>query len=80
MCQAEPELAAEVQRWLDQADAADAEEDAAVGPDWRGDEMPAWMRDKQRRLERIRAARVELEAEAKTAEAAKPDPGIKLVS
>jgi transposase len=77
MCQAEPELAAEVQRWLDQADAADATEDAALGPDRRGDEMPAWMRDKQRRLERIRAARAELEAEAKAAEAAKPDPGSK---
>jgi transposase len=77
MRQAEEELAAEVQRWLDQADAADVEEDATLGPDRRGDEMPAWMRDKQRRLERIRAARAELEAEARAAEAAKPDPGIR---
>ena len=77
MRQAEEELAAEVQRWLDQADAADVEEDATLGPDRRGDEMPAWMRDKQRRLERIRAARAELEAEAREAEAAKPDPGIR---
>ena len=77
MCQAEQELAAEVQRWLARADAADAEEDAALGPDRRGDETPAWMRDKRRRLERIRAAKAELEAEAMAASAAKPDPGTK---
>jgi hypothetical protein len=39
--------------------------------------MPAWMRDKQRRLERIRTAKAELEAEARAAEAARPDPGTK---
>jgi transposase len=77
MCEAEQELAAEVQRWLARADAADTEEDAALGPDRRGDETPAWMRDKRRRLERIRAAKAELEAEARAAEAAKPDPGTK---
>src|SRR5918998_2630942 len=51
---AEAGLAAEVERWLAQAEEADAEEDAALGAARRGDEMPAWMRDKQRRLERIR--------------------------
>ena len=74
---AEADLAAEVEGWLAQAEGADAEEDAALGADRRGDEMPAWMRDKQRRLERIRAAKAELEAEARAAEAAKPDPGCK---
>jgi transposase len=74
---AEAELAAEVAGWLTQAEGTDAEEDAALGADRRGDEMPAWMRDKQRRLERIRAAKAELEAEAQAAEAAKPDPGTK---
>ena len=49
---AEAELAAEVEGWLAQAEGADAAEDAALGADRRGDEMPAWMRDKQRRLER----------------------------
>lgn len=77
MVQAETGLAAEVQAWLEQAGAADDAEDAAHGPDRRGDERPAWMRDKQRRLARIRAARAELEAEAKAREAAKPDPGTK---
>src|SRR5690242_20729352 len=74
---AEAELAAEVEGWLAQAEGADATDDAALGADRRGDEMPAWMRDKQRRLERIRAAKAELEAEARAAEAARPDPGTK---
>jgi transposase len=77
MCKAEPELAAEVQHWLDQATTADADEDASLGQDRRGDEAPEWMRSKQARLARIRAARAELEAEAKAAEAAKSDPGAK---
>jgi transposase len=74
---AEADLAAEVEGWLTQAEGTDAEEDAALGADRRGDEMPAWMRDKQRRLERIRAAKAELETEARAAEAARPDPGTK---
>ncbi len=40
----------------------------------RGDELPEWVRNKQRRLENIRAARAALEAEAKAAAAAKPGP------
>ncbi|OYW09996.1 MAG: IS5/IS1182 family transposase [Rhodospirillales bacterium 12-71-4] len=65
MMSQEPKLAAEVQSWLDQADAADAAEDAQHGAGRRGDEMPDWMADKQRRLARIRAAKAQLEAEAK---------------
>ncbi len=65
MVQQEPKLAAEVASWLDQADAADAAEDAQHGADRRGDETPDWMADKQRRLETIRAAKAQLEAEAK---------------
>ena len=74
---AEAELAAEVEGRLAQAEGADAAEDAALGADRRGDEMPAWMRNKRRRLQRIRAAKAELEAEARAAEAARPDPGCK---
>ncbi len=33
----------------------------------RGDEMPAWVADKSKRIEKIRAAQAELEAEAKAA-------------
>lgn len=76
MVQQEPKLAAEVQGWLDQAAAADAAEDAEHGADRRGDEMPDWVADKQRRLARIRAAKAQLEAEAAGTDTPDPDgPG-----
>src|SRR6187200_3565975 len=62
----EAELQAEVERWLRAAEAADAEEDKLYG-DKRGDEMPDWVADKQKRLEKIREAKAALEAEAKAA-------------
>jgi transposase len=62
----EAELAAEVDRWLKAAEAADTTEDKRYG-DRRGDEMPDWVADQQKRLEKIRAAKAELEAEAKAA-------------
>jgi transposase len=61
------ELEAEVASWLDAAAAADASEDAAFGRDKSGEEMPDWVADKQRRAEKIRAAKVELEVEARAA-------------
>ena len=64
----EAELQAEVDRWLVAAEAADAEEDKLYGQK-RGDEMPDWVADKQRRLEKIRKAKAELEGEAKAAAA-----------
>ena len=73
---AETDLAAEVKGWLAQAERTDAAEDAALGAERRGDEMPGWMRDRRRRLERIRAAKAELEAETRAATAARLDPGI----
>jgi transposase len=63
----EAELKAEVDSWLAAAEAADAEEDKAFGKDKRGDEMPAWVADKQKRLAKIREAKAALEAEAKAA-------------
>ena len=66
MKQREAELKAEVDRWLKAAEAADAEEDKLYG-DRRGDEMPDWVADKAKRLEKIRAAKAELEAAAKAA-------------
>jgi transposase len=62
----EAELRAEVDRWLAAAEAADAAEDKLHGVK-RGDELPDWVADKQKRLEKIRAARAELEVEAKAA-------------
>ena len=63
----EAELEAEVgNRWLTAAAAADAEEDRLYG-DKRGDEMPDWVADKEKRLAKIRVAKAELEAEARAA-------------
>jgi transposase len=71
MVEREKELAAEVARWLDAAAAADAEEDRQFGVAKGGDELPAWVADKQQRLRKIRAAKAALEAEAKAAAEAK---------
>jgi len=67
MAQAEAALAAEVEGWLAKATAADATDDAAHGADRRGDELPDWVADRQARLERLRAAKAALEAEARAA-------------
>jgi len=69
---AERELAAEVQTWLDRAGREDAAEDKTHGADRRGDELPDWAADKQRRLAKIREAKALLEAEA-AADADTPD-------
>jgi len=66
MKQREAELQAEVARWLKAAEAADAEEDKLYG-EKRGDELPDWVADKEKRLQKIRAAKAELEAQAKAA-------------
>ena len=74
MVSAEADLAREVAEWLARAQQEDADEDAEHGSTRRGDEPPDWMRDKQARLARIRAAKAELEAEARQADAARPPP------
>ena len=70
MCKRQAELQAEVDGWLQAAEAADAAEDKAFGADRRGDEMPDWVADKQARLAKICQAKAELEAEAKAKAAA----------
>lgn len=65
MREAERKLAAEVAAWFAKAEATDQAEDAERGADRRGDEMPDWVADKVARLERLRAAKAALEAEAK---------------
>ena len=69
----ETELRAEVARWLEAAEAADAQEDKLHGASRRGDEMPGWIADKQKRLAKIREAREALEAEAAAAATAKAE-------
>lgn len=86
MKKAEAELSREVAGWLETADGVDAEEDARLGADRRGDEMPDWMADKAKRLAKIRQAKAVLEAaaraeaqskEATEAASAKKRPGRK---
>lgn len=62
---AERELESEVKRWLERAEAEDAQEDREFGADRRGDELPEWVKDKAERLKRIRAAKQALEEEAR---------------
>lgn len=64
MKQREPELAAEVQKWLEQAAASDAAEDEALGEQRRGDELPEWVVNKQKRQAKIQEAMAALEADA----------------
>jgi transposase len=61
----EPKLQAEVSEWFSRAEQIDAAEDAEHGSDRRGDEPPEWLKNRQRRLEKLRQAKAELEAEAR---------------
>lgn len=74
MKKTEADLQAEVQRWFAEADRIDREEDELYGADKSGDELPAWVSDKQERLKRIQKAKAELEAEAKAEAEREPDP------
>src|SRR5262252_5557997 len=65
MKKAEVDLQAQVKAWFDEAERQDREEDALYGEDKSGDEMPAWVSDKQELLKRLQQAKAELEAEAK---------------
>src|ERR1043165_969032 len=73
MKKAEKELEGEIENWFAKAEVVDREEDEQYGHDRRGDELPDWVKDKQKSLEKIRHAKAELEAVAKAAKAA-PDP------
>ncbi len=70
MVRAEAEPAAEVDRLVADAERIDAVEDAAYGPDRRGDELPAELRRRTDRLAVIRKAKAALEAEHGAVQAA----------
>jgi hypothetical protein len=59
---------------LDRAKSADEAEDRQHGRERRGDELPEWVADKQRRIGEIREAREALEAGARAAGKAAPEP------
>jgi len=58
----EREIEEAIEGYLRQAEATDREEDEVYGPKQRGDEMSGGLRSRQRRLEKIRRALVELPA------------------
>lgn len=58
-------LQAEIDKLLENADRTDAEQDAALGSR-RGDELPAELKRRQDRIEKIQEAKARLEAEAQT--------------
>src|SRR3984885_10298086 len=66
MKEAEPRLAAEVQRWFAEAAQTDKAEDRRFGASKRGEEMPEWMANKEKRLEKIRTAKAALGAESRS--------------
>jgi len=75
MLEKEKQLKAEVQQLLEQAEAADLEEDARHGKDRRGDELPAELARRETRLKKIREAKRALAARAREkAEAEGSDP------
>jgi transposase len=76
MKESERALEQKVKALLEQARQADAREDAEYGKDMRGDELPTELSRASTRLERLRAAKRELEEEAKLAheQAKKKDP------
>lgn len=65
MKEREPILAAEVAEWMAKAKAVDGKEDGKFGADKRGDEMPDWVANKAKRVEKMRKAMEELESEAR---------------
>ena len=72
------ELDAEVEKWFAAAEATDAEEDRLYDCDQRGDELPDWVADKQKRAERIRAAKAELEGRLRLRRRQKRKPRLRL--
>jgi transposase len=62
MRQEETRLREQIAALTAQAEATDAAEDAALGPDVRGDELPAELQRREERLAKIAAAKARLEA------------------
>jgi len=61
-------LEQEIDKMLSEAAGKDAEEDKAFGPDKRGDEMPEELRNRESRINRLKACKERLEQEKAEAE------------
>lgn len=70
----EADLSDEIRGWFEEAERADQQEDELYGADRRGDELPDWVANKQKRLEKIRQAKKELEEEARARAQAPGEP------
>jgi len=70
MREKDKQIRAEVKQLLEQAEAADAEEDALHGKDMRGDELPEELERRESRLKKIREAKRAVEARAREKAAA----------
>lgn len=70
MLEKEKQLKAEVKQLLEQAEAADEEEDARYGKDRAGDELPAELERRETRIKKIREAKRAVEARARQKAAA----------
>ena len=66
-------LEQEIDKMLSEAEDKDAEEDKAFGPDKRGDEMPDDLRDRNSRINRLKACKERLEQEKAQAQKAQQD-------
>jgi len=66
-------LEQEIDKMLSEAEAKDAEEDKAYGADKRGDEMPDDLRDRNSRINRLKACKERLEQEKAEAEKQQQD-------
>ena len=71
MQEEEQRLESEIEALVRQADATDEAEDAQLGAEVRGDEVPAELRRREERLAAIRAAKARLEAAARAADDAR---------
>ena len=58
-------IAREIKRLLDQAEEADQKEDAQFGPENSGDELPKEIRDRNRRIEKLKEIKKQLDQEDK---------------
>jgi hypothetical protein len=70
MREKDKQIRAEVKQLLEQAEAADAEENALHGKDMRGDALPEELQRRESRLKKIREARRAVEARAREKAAA----------
>ena len=71
MQEEEQRLESEIEALLRKADAVDEAEDARLGAEVRGDDLPAELRRREARLAAIREAKARLEAAARAADAAR---------